>query len=619
MSVDVVDGPLGEGAPNHERVGQYRLVQRLGEGGMGVVHLALDRKGKAVAIKLLRPHIAHDESARARLAREVETLSRITTPRVAPILDADVEGERPYIVTQYIAGSPLDDVVKEGGPLGASDLHRLAAGLADALDVIHGSGVVHRDLKPGNVMLRGGEPILIDFGIAHVVDEVRLTMTGLVMGTPGYLAPEVVQGDPVSTATDWWGWAATVTYAASGRPPFGKGRMEAVLARVATGEADLAGVDERIAPLLYAALSPRMQERPHQREVVAGLERFARGGDVTDVINLRREVPRTERVGIQGTALLPPPRVAATRPVGHQAPAPVSPPTGIPQQRPPQQRPTTPPQPMPARQPVPAGPVSPPHGVPVGRPAARQEQPAYRGLVQPVAQPHGPQRQAVQQWQPAPVPVRSGWGASTDPRIGRASRAGTLALLLLLIVVGSAAAPALTMGALVLGMVVARTVDRTATGLVIRRHRNGPRDTDVPYAVASIPLHVLVGVLTSVSAMILPVIVGACAMFSAALAVASVTGGEVRPNTAVPLAAAGFFGTLTAWWGPGGTGLRRGARSVVRGVAPGMVGASVLGLVIVVAAAGIAVWAAGRDLEPYWWPLREWVNAILHARGWPTI
>lgn len=615
MSVDVVDEP-GEGVPDHERIGPYRLVQRLGEGGMGVVHLALDRKGKAVAIKLLRPHIAHDESARARLSREVETLSRITSPRVAPILDADVEGDRPYIVTQYIAGSPLDDVVKESGPLAASDLHRLGCGLADALDVIHGAGVVHRDLKPGNVMLRGGEPILIDFGIAHVVDEVRLTMTGLVMGTPGYLAPEVVQGDPVTTATDWWGWAATVAFAASGRPPFGKGRMEAVLARVATGEADLDGVDQRITPLLYAALSPRMEERPHQREVVAGLERFARGGDVTDVIDLRREAPPTERVGVRGTAVMPQPRPAPTRPVGHSGPPPVSPPIGMPQQRQPvrsPQRPTTPHQPVPARQPVPAGPASPPQGMPAHmQPAARQPL-AFHGQ-------HPQQQQALLPWGPVPAPpVRQGWGPSADPRIGRPSRAGTLALLLLLVVVAGAAAPALTVGALLLATVVARTVDRTATGLVVRRHRNGIRDTDVPYAVASVPMHILVAVLTSIASMIMPVVVGASAMFAAALAVASVTGGEVRPNTAIPLAAAGLCGTLMAWWGPGGTSLRRGARSIVRGVAPGMAGASILGIVVLAAAGAVVLWSAGRDLEPYWWPLREWVNSLLRAQGWPTI
>ena len=115
---------------------------------------------------------------------------------------------------------------------------------------------MHRDVKPGNVLLVDGDPVLIDFGIAHVADDIRLTMTGLVMGTPGYLAPEVVGGDDVTPATDWWGWAATTAFAASGTPPFGTGPMSAVLARVAAGDPDLEAVDPRIEPLLYAALSP---------------------------------------------------------------------------------------------------------------------------------------------------------------------------------------------------------------------------------------------------------------------------------------------------------------------------------------------------------------------------
>ena len=144
--------PLAE----HSRLGPYRLVQQLGEGGMGVVHLALDRQGRAVAIKVLRPHVAHDPDARARLAREVETLELIRHPNVAPVLDADLDGPRPYLVTRYVPGPPLDDYVAEHGPLDGADLTRLAEGLASALDAIHEVGVVHRDLKPGNVLLVDG-------------------------------------------------------------------------------------------------------------------------------------------------------------------------------------------------------------------------------------------------------------------------------------------------------------------------------------------------------------------------------------------------------------------------------------------------------------------------------
>jgi serine/threonine protein kinase len=264
-----------------QRIGPYRLIQPLGEGGMGVVHLALDPKGRAVAIKVLREHIAHDREARDRLRREVETLALVQHPRVAAVLDADTEGPRPYIVTRYIPGPTLDRVVSENGPLQGEALLRLGRGLWDALNAIHGAGVIHRDLKPANVILLDGDPVVIDFGIAHVADDIRLTMTGLVMGTPGYLSPEVVEGAPVTEATDWWGWAATLAFAASGAPPFGRGPMDVVLDRVARGQADFSGVDQRLVPLLQAALSPTPTERPRADEVVQALDRYAAGAPPT--------------------------------------------------------------------------------------------------------------------------------------------------------------------------------------------------------------------------------------------------------------------------------------------------------------------------------------------------
>src|ERR1035437_2538101 len=264
-----------------QQIGPYRLVQQLGEGGMGVVHLALDPNGRAVAIKVLREHIAHDPEARSRLMREVQTLARVQDARVAAVLDADTEGPRPYIVTRYIPGPTLDRVVSENGPMHGEALLRLGRGLWDALNAIHGAGVIHRDLKPANVILCDGDPVVIDFGIAHVADDIRLTMTGLVMGTPGYLSPEVVEGAPVTEATDWWGWAATLAFAASGAPPFGRGPMDVVLDRVRRGQADLSGVDQRLLPLLAAALSPIPSQRPHAGALVQALDQYAAGAPPT--------------------------------------------------------------------------------------------------------------------------------------------------------------------------------------------------------------------------------------------------------------------------------------------------------------------------------------------------
>src|SRR4051794_6163961 len=250
------------------RVGQYRLLQRLGEGGMGVVHLALDQNGKAVAIKVLRAHIASDPDARRRLAREVATLRRVRHPRVASVIDADVDGEVPYLVTTFVPGKPLDAHVHDHGPLPRGHVARIGSVLADALRAIHQAGVVHRDVKPANVMLLDGEPILIDFGIAHVADESRITHTGLVMGTPGYLSPEIIGGDPVTAATDWWGWGATLAFAATGRPPFGTGPIEVVLDRVRRGQSDIEGVDAGLRATLTAALSVDPVRRPSPERLV---------------------------------------------------------------------------------------------------------------------------------------------------------------------------------------------------------------------------------------------------------------------------------------------------------------------------------------------------------------
>ncbi|HTZ30090.1 MAG TPA: serine/threonine-protein kinase, partial [Streptosporangiaceae bacterium] len=177
-----------------DRLGPYRLLERLGEGGMGVVYLAADEQQRRVAVKALRPAIAADPNARRRLAREVETMQRVRSPFVAEVLDADVTSDPPYIVTRYVSGQTLEDVVSQVGPLTGAHLARLASGLALALSAVHAAGVVHRDLKPGNVMIANGEPVVIDFGIAQVPDSTRLTQTGMFMGTPGYLAPEVIEG-----------------------------------------------------------------------------------------------------------------------------------------------------------------------------------------------------------------------------------------------------------------------------------------------------------------------------------------------------------------------------------------------------------------------------------------
>ena len=258
-----------------ERLGPYCLREQLGEGGMGVVYLASDGAERQVAIKVLRQGVAADETARRRLAHEVETMRRVSSPYVAEVLDADLTGHPPYIVTRYVPGQTLEDVVAARGPLTGPALAGLATGLTAALTAVHAAGVVHRDLKPGNVMLVDGRPVVIDFGIAQAADSTRLTMTGMFMGTPGYLAPEVIEGKPSGPAADIHSWGATMAYAATGRPPFGSGTFEAIFYRIVHGQPDLSGMPAPLVPLVLTALARDPARRPSAADLTAALARIS--------------------------------------------------------------------------------------------------------------------------------------------------------------------------------------------------------------------------------------------------------------------------------------------------------------------------------------------------------
>src|SRR5215472_1504192 len=235
-----------------DRLGPYRLLERLGEGGMGVVYLAADPEHRKVAVKALRPAVAADPTARRRLAREVETMRRV---------------RRPYIVTRYVSGRTLEDVVGASGALTGQALARVASGLAQAMAAVHAAGVVHRDLKPGNIMIARGEPVVIDFGIAQVPDSTRLTQTGMFMGTPGYLAPEVIEGQQSGPASDVHSWGASVAFAATGRPPFGTGGFETIFYRIINGQPDLNGFPAPLLSLVAQALSRDPGRRPSAAEL----------------------------------------------------------------------------------------------------------------------------------------------------------------------------------------------------------------------------------------------------------------------------------------------------------------------------------------------------------------
>jgi serine/threonine protein kinase len=252
-----------------QNIGRYRLLDKIGEGGMGVVHLATDPQGRRVAVKVLRPGVASDQTALRRLAREVDSMRRVRSPHVAEIVDADVTAEPPYVVTQFVPGRTLEQTVRDRGPLRLPELQRLATGLAEALAAIHSAGIIHRDLKPGNVMfLDNGEPVVIDFGIAQGADATRLTATGLVIGTPGYLAPEIIEGEDAAAPADVHAWASTVAFAATGRAPFGSGTFESIFYKIMEGRPDLDGVPPALLPLVRAAMARNPAERPTAQALV---------------------------------------------------------------------------------------------------------------------------------------------------------------------------------------------------------------------------------------------------------------------------------------------------------------------------------------------------------------
>ncbi|NHC22299.1 serine/threonine protein kinase [Nocardioides sp. IC4_145] len=252
-------------------VGDYTLLTKIGEGGMGVVHLARGPQGDRVALKVLRPHIVGDDEARQRLAREVSSLSRVRSRWVAEIVDADPWAVVPFVATRYVPGLSLHDHVVEEGPVTGADLVWFAASLAEGLASVHAAGVLHRDVKPSNVLMEGRTPILIDFGLARVADDPKLTHTGWLLGTPGYLAPEILYGDDATTASDVHSWAATVAYAGTGRPPFGRGPSMAVMDRVRRGEHDVSGLPDDLAAVVEAALDPEPERRPTLDQLLAWL------------------------------------------------------------------------------------------------------------------------------------------------------------------------------------------------------------------------------------------------------------------------------------------------------------------------------------------------------------
>ena len=623
-----------------DKLGPYRLQERLGEGGMGAVYLARDRDKRPVAVKVLHSRVAAEPTARRRLAREVEAMRRVRNQYVAQVLDADVDCKFPYIVTRYVPGQTLDHSVREHGPLSPAALERLARGLAQALVAVHAAGVVHRDLKPGNVMLHDGDPVVIDFGIAYTGDSTRLTQTGMFMGTPGYLAPEVIEGQPSSEASDIHSWGATLAFAATGRPPFGTGSFEDVFYRIVQGHADIDGVPAPLAQLVAASLS----RDPRRRPTASWL---------------------CQQTGVPGLAAGPPMLTgaaqAATMAPGHGAAHGAAAVNGAPGHGVPGSG-------------VPGSGV-PGSGVPVSGAAANGALLAQgaqvgglapRGLntgapyqgapdlarPRPLPQPAGPQRirpgdyadvlppvQYAPSRPPAPAgpgsygpgsygPGSYGPGAGYPAAPGRdtaarpdaprtadgATRAQPLPFMgLALIVAAVALAVLVPVAGTIISLAVItllRAADRSSSALSVRRSARGPSVTDVLVGVLTAPWSIVRSVLTTVLIAPLAAVV-AGAVFIATMVATSADSVLMASGYAAGAAVA-FYGL-----GPGSAGPRREVSRIVRAVARTRTSAVVAALVMYCLAAAMVAEALSQP--PVYWPnISSWlphlpdINTMLH-------
>ncbi|MGH3242590.1 MAG: protein kinase domain-containing protein, partial [Spirillospora sp.] len=319
-----MQAPLRDRDP--QRLGPYRLTARLGRGGMGTVFLGEDDAGRQVAVKVINTELADDEAFHERFRREVTAARQVSRFCTAAVLDARLDGEPLYIVTEYVAGPSLDDAVKEGGPLRGGDLEALAVNIATALGAIHGAGIVHRDLKPSNVLLSPTGPRVIDFGIARALDSSDgPTRTGQFIGTPAYIAPELMHGKDITHAADVFSWGCVVAYAGTGRVPFAGGTLPEVINRVTTGDPDLDGLDPAVRDVVARSLAKDPADRPTVKQLIQALTGEDEPSTASSpTLSPPLSLPKDEAPSSPLPPAAPPPRPSETPapPPTRQTPAP---------------------------------------------------------------------------------------------------------------------------------------------------------------------------------------------------------------------------------------------------------------------------------------------------------
>ncbi|NRQ33527.1 serine/threonine protein kinase [Nonomuraea sp. NN258] len=565
-----------------ERLGPYRLVRKIGEGGMGVVHLGLDTEGREVAIKVLHPHVAADLKARDRLTREVETMRRVRSPNVAEVIDAELVGGQPYVVTRFAPGRTLEDTVLADGPLPARELIRLAQGLCQALVAIHAADVIHRDFKPSNVMLVEGEPLVIDFGIAHLVNATRLTQTGMFVGTPGYLAPEIIRDSEITQAADVHALASTVFFAAVGAPPFGTGTFEAVCFNIMEGRAQLDKAPAWLRGWLGRALNVEATARPGAKELL----RMSRELDpsVTTFHETALEGPTgTKRMGggtrqMDSFADLLPPVEYGTPQREERRPRPEERKPRREERRREEQPPPYVPAPMPGRPPAPrpdqrvAGYGPPP---PATQPPPYVPAPAPRAAAPPAAAPR---------YTPPSERKRYLFGSQL---VGLLLLVTLVALTVMMPVAVSAVAIALA--------VVLRVGEYLFGDLVKRRQLRGSSPSDGLLAVLGTPWALVKSALVTTVHVPLAMLFGFCVWGALRW------GGNMDINPAAAYAAGAFAAGLFVL--PGGGAPRKAVTRSLTGVLRSPGAALVAVLLVGTAALFAVMFAMGQ--ETVWSPWRE--------------
>lgn len=262
-----------------QEIGGYKVLKALGAGGMASVYQAESSDGREVALKFLHPQIANDPNARKRLQREADAINRVSSSGVAKVFEVNTAGQTPYVAMELIRGITIAEDVSANGTWDLPDLIDLAQWLAKILEELHRAGVVHRDIKPANIMIAKQGPVLIDFGISQTLGAERLTATGLVTGTPGYISPQLIHGEDARPRDDWWAWLCVLLYCASGHPPFGSGPVEVVLGRINTGKPDLSGLPESLQRVFAAGFQVDPAHRAAPQQLIAALQAVNEGND----------------------------------------------------------------------------------------------------------------------------------------------------------------------------------------------------------------------------------------------------------------------------------------------------------------------------------------------------